>query len=150
CCATYNLPYTDVCLACSSLTDTLANSTPYCMALATCSPKCDFVVPESGSFIIGDTPFGLDFIDSQFPSPWDHRVYVAVHGAFGTWTGARVVGIGFDPATGVPLFGTNLPGVDAGAMADFMEGWDDGVHAHGRPADITVSPDGRLFVANDT
>jgi glucose/arabinose dehydrogenase len=49
--------------------------------------------------------------------------------------GARVVGISFDLA---------------GAMADFLEGWDDGAHMHGRPADVTVSDDGRLFIANDT
>jgi glucose/arabinose dehydrogenase len=152
CCAAKDLPYTDECLMCSAATQPLAMSTTYCQNLGTprCSPKCDTTVAESASFIIGDTPFGLDFIDGQFPAPWDHRVYVAVHGAFGTWTGARVVGVAFDPATGLPLPGSNLPGVDAGSMVDFLEGWDDGAHAHGRPADVTVSADGRLFVANDT
>ena len=150
CCAAANLPYTDECLACSAATEAPNMSTTYCQGLSRCSPKCDMTVAENASFIIGDTPFGLDFMDTQFPAPWGNRVYVAVHGAFGTWTGARVVGISFDPATGLPLPGSNLPGADAGAMADFLEGWDDGVHAHGRPADVTVSPDGRLFVANDT
>lgn len=152
CCASKNLPYTDECLTCSPDTATPAASTAYCRALVPprCSPKCDGVMPESSEFIIGDTPFGLDFIDRQFPRPWDHRVYVALHGAFGTWTGARVVGIAFDPSTGTPLGGSNLPGADAGAMADFLQGWDDGTRMHGRPADVTVSPDGRLFVANDT
>jgi glucose/arabinose dehydrogenase len=72
-----------------------------------------------------------------------------VHGAFGTWVGARVVAISFNPATGVPLPGSNLPGMDAGAMADFLTGWDDGHLDHGRPTDVTVSPDGRLFISND-
>jgi glucose/arabinose dehydrogenase len=150
CCATKDLPYTDECLPCSSQTEVLSASTATCMAQSKCSPKCDQVVGEEASFIIGDTPFGLDFIDGQFPPPWDHRVYIAAHGAFGTWVGARVVGVAFDPSTGVPLIGTNLPGQDAGAMVDFLEGWDDGTRMHGRPADVTVSPDGRLFVANDT
>jgi len=150
CCAAKDLPYTDECLTCSAVTQTRALSTSFCQNQSACSPLCTATVAESASFIIGDTPFGLDFIDAQFPAPWDHRVYVAVHGAFGTWTGARVVGISFDPATGLPLPGSNLPGVDRGSMAEFLEGWDDGQRAHGRPADVTVSADGRLFVANDT
>lgn len=158
CCAAQNLPYSDICLPCSRPgTDTRANSSSTCQAQIQadggnpqCSPLCTGVVPENSSFIIGDTPFGIDFMDNQFPAPWNHRVYVAVHGAFGTWVGARVTGIAFDPATGQPYGGTNLPGADAGAMADFLGGWDDGNRAHGRPADVTVSPDGRLFVANDT
>jgi glucose/arabinose dehydrogenase len=149
CCASENLPYTDVCLACSAMTDTLANSSATCRNTNTCSPRCAGIVPESASFVIGDTPFGLDFIDGQFPAPWDHHVYVAPHGAFGTWVGARVVAIAFDPATGLPYPGSNLPGIDAGTMVDFLTGWDDGSHAHGRPTDVTVSADGRLFVSND-
>ncbi len=149
CCASKDLPYLDECLTCSAATQPLNMSTTFCQGTARCSPKCDTTVAENASFIIGDTPFGLEFIDNQFPPPWDHRVYVAVHGAFGTWAGARVVGISFDPATGMPLPGSNLPGVDAGAMADFLEGWDIPSHAHGRPTDVTVSPDGRLFLANN-
>jgi len=150
CCAAENLPYSDECLLCSAQTETMAASTGICRNLGRCSPRCDTTQPENASFIIGDTPFGLDFMDNQFPAPWNHRVYVAVHGAFGTWVGARVVGIKYDPATGIPLPGSSLAGADAGAMADFLEGWDDGLRAHGRPADVTVSADGRLFVANDT
>ncbi len=151
CCAANDLPYTDECLVCSAQTQTRQASTTVCQQRSNmCSPLCTGIVPENASFIIGDTPFGLDFIDGQFPAPWDHRVYVAVHGAFGSWAGARVVGIAFDPATGLPLPGSNLPGMERGSLADFLEGWDDGQRAHGRPADVTVSADGRLFVANDT
>ncbi|MBK7860281.1 MAG: hypothetical protein IPJ65_17040 [Archangiaceae bacterium] len=149
CCATRNVPYDDVCLGCSAATDTSVNSTQQCRGLALCSPKCASTMPENASFVIGDTPFGLDFIDAQFPAPWDHRVYVAPHGAFGTWVGARVVGVAYDPSTGLPYPGSNLPAQDAGAMVDFLTGWDDGSHSHGRPTDVTVSPDGRLFVSND-
>jgi glucose/arabinose dehydrogenase len=149
CCATQNLPYTDACLTCSAATETTANSLLVCQDASQCSPKCEGVMPENGSFIIGDTPFGLDFIDGQFPSPWDHHVFVAPHGAFGTWTGARVVGIAFDPTTHQPATGSNLPGEDAGAMQNFLEGWDDNLHDHGRPTDLTVSADGRLFISSD-
>jgi glucose/arabinose dehydrogenase len=30
-----------------------------------------------------------------------------------------------------------------------MTGWDDGHMDHGRPTDVTVSADGRLFLSND-
>jgi glucose/arabinose dehydrogenase len=149
CCASANLPYTDACLACSALTEPSASSLPACTGMSQCSPKCEGVVPESASFVIGDTPFGLDFVDDQFPAPWDHHVFVAPHGAFGSWVGARVVGIAFDPATNQPTTGSSLPGSDAGAMQDFMTGWDDSLRDHGRPTDLTVSPDGRLFVSSD-
>ncbi|MFT3836886.1 MAG: hypothetical protein QM723_07805 [Myxococcaceae bacterium] len=149
CCATQNTPYTDVCLTCTSATETTANSTATCKATGKCSPKCGGVVAENASFIIGDTPFGFEFIDDQFPPPWDHIVAVTLHGAAGTWIGARVVAVQVDPATGIPLFGTNLPGQDAGTMRDLFTGWDDGHLAHGRPSDAALSKDGRLFIAND-
>ncbi|MBK7860282.1 MAG: hypothetical protein IPJ65_17045 [Archangiaceae bacterium] len=149
CCASQDLPFSDVCLSCSAMTETLADSTATCRSTNQCSPTCGGVMPESASFIIGDTPFGLEFIDAQFPSPRDHHVYIAPHGAFGTWAGARVVAVAMDTATGLPRGGTNLPRTDAGTMVDFLTGWDDGSRTHGRPTDVTVSPDGRLFVSND-
>jgi glucose/arabinose dehydrogenase len=144
CCASQDLPYTDVCLGCGSFgSDTSANSSAQCVASAQCSPLCTAIEPELAGFLIGDTPFGLDFVDNQFPAPWDHRVFIAPHGAFGTWVGARIVAVPIDPATG-------LPPLDAGTgKVDFLNGWDDGQHDHGRPADITVSADGRLFISND-
>jgi glucose/arabinose dehydrogenase len=141
CCASYQLPYTDVCLACSAITEPMGSSSATCMSAAECSPKCDTTVPESASFIIGDTPFGLDFVDTQFPPPWDHHVFIAPHGAFGTWVGARVVGVRMDPATGLAI--------DGGVKENFLQGWDDGLRDHGRPSDITAAPDGRLFISND-
>jgi glucose/arabinose dehydrogenase len=141
CCASQNLPYSDVCLACGSGTELPAASSAQCMTAMECSPLCTNTKPEAQGFLIGDTPFGLDFIDDQFPPPWDHHVFIAPHGAFGTWVGARVVGVPIDPATGLPP--------DGGMKEDFLNGWDDNLHDHGRPADITVSPDGRLFISND-
>ena len=34
-------------------------------------------------------------------------------------------------------------------MKDFATGWDNGLNAHGRPASVAMSDDGRLFVGND-
>lgn len=115
-------------------------------------PNCSKTVAESDSFIIGATPMDLEFEASGvWPDPWGKRVYVPLHGEAGTWFGARLVAIAVDPATGDPMFGSDLDaGVSGGAMADFVNGWDDGTLSHGRPAAVTFSPDGRLFIANDT
>jgi len=128
CCASRNLPYTGL--------------SPV--------PDCSGVQQEANSFVIGNTPFGFDFSDTHFPSPWDHRVLGALHGVAGSWLGARVVAIALDPATGLPLPSSTIDGgVNTGNMADFATGWDDGTESHGRPSDVDFSSDGRMFVAND-
>jgi glucose/arabinose dehydrogenase len=137
CCATTNLPYLGVTIPCPGDPS------------SQCPPDCATIAPESNSFIIGNTPFGFDFDDDQFPAPWDHHVLVALHGVAGSWAGARIVAIAFDPATGLPLPSSTISGGDSGNMGDFATGWDDGSHTHGRPSDIAFSPDGRMFVAND-
>ncbi len=137
CCATQNLSYADA---------------PYLsdagkMTIADCSG----IAPSDDSFLIGDTPFGLDFESGLWPGMWAGRVFIANHGAAGTWSGARVVAIAMDPATGLPLPGTNfMGGLDMGAMVDFATGWDDGHLTHGRPTALSFSPDGRLFLSNDS
>jgi glucose/arabinose dehydrogenase len=128
CCATKDLPYSQV--------------SP--------TPDCSRTVAESSSFIIGRTPFGFDFEPGFWPGLWRGRVYVALHGDNGSWTGARVVGIAINPSTGLPYPATELDGGSPATMTDFATGWDDGHFGHGRPADIAMSRDGRLFLANDT
>ena len=111
CCASANAPYTDISPA----------------------PTCAGVMPETTSFIIDHTPFGLDFESGAWPGSWRSRVYVVLHGFVGSWAGARLVAIATDPATGWPV-----PSSEAnpdGTFTDFATGWDDG---------------GRLFVGNDT
>ncbi|HEX8794005.1 MAG TPA: hypothetical protein VF765_23850, partial [Polyangiaceae bacterium] len=66
CCATQNVPYSSV--------------TPV--------PDCSSIVPEQDSFIIGDTPFGLDFEPGLWPAPYTGSAFVATHGAAGSWVGA--------------------------------------------------------------
>ena len=127
CCATQGLPYP------GSPTGT----------------DCSGVTAENNSFYVGDTPFGLDFEPGLWPSPWTNRVFVVTHGAAGSWTGARMVAIPTD-STGMPTPSTNA-NADASdvGFVDFATGWDDGTMSHGRPAAVSFSSDGRLFVASD-
>lgn len=114
------------------------------------SPDCSGVAQESDSFIIGHTPFGLDFETGRWPAPWTGRVFVTLHGDAGSWGGARVVAIALDSG-GLPLPATELAG-DAGApdnMLEFATGWDDQRKDHGRPAPVAFAPDGRLFLGDD-
>jgi glucose/arabinose dehydrogenase len=134
CCATKNLPYSN-----AKYMDTGA------------IPDCSGVTAETDSFIIGDTPFGLDFESGGWPAPWAGRVFVTLHGRYGDWSGARVVAIALDPGTGLPVLATELGdgGPSANAMLQFATGWDDGMEDHGRPAPIAFAPDGRMFLGDD-
>jgi glucose/arabinose dehydrogenase len=137
CCASTSLAYSGVTVPCAS------------NPAQQCPPDCSGVVPDTNSFLIGNTPFGLDFVDDQFPPPWSHKVIVALHGHFESWSGARLVAIDIDPTTGLLLPSSTMDGGDVGHVSDFAIGWDDGTLSHGRPTDVEMSPDGRLFVAND-
>jgi glucose/arabinose dehydrogenase len=134
CCATHNVPYSGVVYEDSRGT-----------------PDCSGVTPDTVSFAIGDTPFGIDFETGKWPAPWRGRAFVALHGVVGSWTGARIVAVGLDPATGGLLPASDVfP--DAGtpnAMLDFATGWDDHHQDHGRPTAIAFAPDGRLFLGDD-
>ncbi|HVN86045.1 MAG TPA: hypothetical protein VMW17_14495 [Candidatus Binatia bacterium] len=126
CCATKDLPFPDI--------------RPV--------PDCSTVAAENNSFIVGDTPFDLDFEAGKWPAPWGNRVYVPLHGAVSTWIGARVVAVELDSVTGELLPGSDITGT-GGAMKDFATGWDDRTLSHGRPSAAAFAPDGRLFLAND-
>jgi len=116
------------------------------------APDCSAIGREGGAFVIGHTPFDLDFETGKWPPPWNNRAYVPMHGVFATWEGARVVSIGMDPITGEVIMGSELPADDPGSLLEFASGWDDGRKAggpQGRPANVTFAPDGRLFLGND-
>jgi glucose/arabinose dehydrogenase len=125
CCATKDLPYRGI--------------TPV--------PDCSQVVAESVAFIIGETPFGMEFEPGRWPAPFTNDLFVTLHGDFGTWVGARLAAISTDPVTGAPLAASDLDG--GTGPASFATGWDDGKQDHGRPAALAMSPDGRLFLSND-
>jgi glucose/arabinose dehydrogenase len=129
CCASQNVSYADV----------------------DAGTSCAAVAPDTVSWLIGDTPFGLAFAPSSWPGMWSGAAIVTTHGAAGSWVGARIVAVAMDPTTGLPMAGTDnfMPAHDQGSMTDFATGWDDGMLAHGRPAAVDFSADGRLFVAND-
>jgi len=134
CCATRDLPYSDV-----MYEDTLA------------APDCSGVAAESASFVIGDTPFGIDFETGKWPAPWAHRAFVTLHGDGSGWYGARVVALALDPSTGAPLPATEFDSgaTDSENMLEFATGWDDTLQDHGRPAPVAFAPDGRLFLGDD-
>ncbi|HEY2516360.1 MAG TPA: hypothetical protein VGI39_36060 [Polyangiaceae bacterium] len=126
CCATQGIPYSD----------------------APAGTDCSGVTADTNSFLIGDTPFGLDFESGHWGGQWGGRAYVATHGAAGSWYGTRIVAIPMDPTSGLPQPSSDTDGNDDG-MVDFATGWDDHSRAHGRVAAVVFSADGRLFVAND-
>jgi glucose/arabinose dehydrogenase len=134
CCATRDLPYSTV-----TYSDTQG------------TPDCANVAPESGSFVIGHTPFGVDFEPGMWPAPWKDRAFVTLHGVVGSFVGARVVAIGLDATTGLPMPATELGngGPNPDSLLQFASGWDDGNQDHGRPAAITFAADGRMFLADD-
>jgi glucose/arabinose dehydrogenase len=116
-------------------------------------PDCSQTADESVSFYVADTPFGFDFEPGRWVSPWNHRLFVALHGQFGTWIGARIVTIGIDAVTGLLISGgTYAPDggqMNTGSAVDFAIGWDDRKLDHGRPSDVTFASDGRMFVSQD-
>jgi glucose/arabinose dehydrogenase len=96
------------------------------------TPECTGIAADTDSFVIGHTPFGVDFETGKWPAPWTGRAFVTLHGKAGNWEGARLVSLGVDPTTGALQPGTEL-GADAGTLLEFASGWDDGSRTHGRP-----------------
>jgi glucose/arabinose dehydrogenase len=134
CCATRDLPYSGVVYA-----ETNA------------APDCSRVAAEDASFVIGHTPFGIDFETGKWPAPWAHRAFVTLHGDTSSWYGARVVALALDRTTGMPLPATDFDGgaTDPENLLEFATGWDDTLQDHGRPAPVAFAPDGRLFLGDD-
>jgi glucose/arabinose dehydrogenase len=112
-------------------------------------PDCSAIAADTDSFLIGDTPFGLDFEPGLWPAPFTNDAIVTTHGAAGSWAGARVVAIAMDPDTGLAVPATNADGGQSNSMVNFAAGWDDRTSKHGRPAAVTFANDGRLFLSND-
>ncbi|TMC92909.1 MAG: sorbosone dehydrogenase family protein [Chloroflexi bacterium] len=89
-------------------------------------------------------PLGLAFYPpnaTQFPEQYQNSLYIAFHGS---WN--RSVPTGYKVVR-VPL----KDGKVAGPAEDFAAGWLQGNGSvTGRPAGVTVAPDGTLFVSDDT
>ena len=51
------------------------------------------VIDLAVGFIIGNTPFGLEFAPSTWPAPFQSAAIVALHGRVGSYEGARVIAL---------------------------------------------------------
>lgn len=85
-------------------------------------------------------PLGMRFYSgTQFPAAYRGQVFIAEHGS---WNRSSKVG-----------YRVTLVRLDAGGKAlsyePFAHGWLDGERAWGRPADVSVGPDGALYVSDD-
>jgi glucose/arabinose dehydrogenase len=123
CCATANTPYGSV----------------------SGSPNCSEVAQETVSFVVGETPFNFDFEPGTWPTAYKNDILVTLHGAVGSWIGARIVAIPTQ-ANGMPVPSSDL---GSSTFTNFATGWDDGMQDHGRPAAIAFSSDGRAYIADD-
>jgi glucose/arabinose dehydrogenase len=143
CCATANTPYQG---------EEFQDPGPPSGGQLLKASDCAGVTPESVSFTIGHTPFGIDFETGSWSAPWANRAFVALHGVVGSFVGSRVVGIALDPTTGLPLPSSDLQSGASAApnMMDFVTGWDDGTTSHGRATAVTFGNDGRMYVGDDT
>lgn len=128
CCATQNVPLTDLGVD--------------------VAPNCSGVAPESVAFFIGETPFGLDFEPGVWPDPFNKSIFVVTHGEVGSWEGARVVTVPTQ-ANGMPVPSSDLDG--STGLVPLATGWpqSSASQTQGRPSAIAFSADGRLFVGND-
>jgi glucose/arabinose dehydrogenase len=119
---------------------------PCCITQGRSSPynsgfDCAAVTPGVATFPLTATPFGMDWERGVWPGPFHRGLFVALHGSFYSspkWAGARVVFAATD-ATGRPV----------GSFMDFLLGFGPDGSPLERPADVTFSTDGRLFVADD-
>ena len=80
------------------------------------------------------------YTGTQFPERYRGQLFIAEHGSWNRSAkiGYRVTVVSVD-ATGKAI-----------SYEPFAEGWLQGQQAWGRPADVTVAPDGSLLVADDS
>jgi glucose/arabinose dehydrogenase len=105
--------------------------------------SCATVTKEDASFPLSDTPFGFDWEPGNWPAPFTNGVFVALHGSaysIPAWKGAAIVYAPTDPTTHMPVQD----------WTPFQGGWGPAGSALDRPSDVTFSPDGRMFIADDT
>jgi glucose/arabinose dehydrogenase len=104
---------------------------------------CGAVTKEDASFVLSDTPFGLDWEKGLWPAPYQNALFVALHGSFystPSWAGARLVFASTDPTTHAPTQ----------PWQDFLTGFGPDGTILDRPSDVAFGPDGRLFFSDDT
>jgi glucose/arabinose dehydrogenase len=101
---------------------------------------CQGVAPPAVEMQAHSAPLGLTFYDgTQFPAEYAGDLYVAFHGS---WNRSE--------PTGYKVVRIEIEAGQAGQVYDFAAGWlrADGSR-WGRPVDVTVGPDGSLYVSDD-
>jgi glucose/arabinose dehydrogenase len=120
---------------------------PYCHAGTIPDPRfgarkaCASFAPPAARLPAHVAALGMRFYTGmQFPPRYRGQVFIAEHGS---WNRSRKVG-----------YRVSLVMLDdkrnVVSYAPFAEGWLEGERAWGRPADVAVSPDGSLLIADDT
>ena len=100
--------------------------------------RCKTVRQPSLLYQAHTAPLGLAFYTgSQFPAAYRGDLFVALHGS---WN--RAVPVGYK------VIRVRLGG-GAATAEDFATGWLTGGRYWGRPVDLTVAPDGALFLSDD-
>lgn len=100
---------------------------------------CATTMPPVLTLTSHSTPIGITFLNkSQFPNEFKDDAIVALHGSWNReqLSGYKLVRI---------VFENNKP-IKA---IDFASGWLNNNKAWGRPVDVTVGPDGALYVSDD-
>ncbi len=98
---------------------------------------CSKVGRELVAIPLHDTPFGFDFERGVFPGDYRHGVFAALHGVVSSFGGSGVIWMKTDPVSLRPT----------GEAATFVSGFGKPI---GRATDVAFSPDGRMFIADDT
>ena len=119
---------------------------PYCHAGTISDPEfgrkraCSEFAPPAQRLGPHVAPLGMRFYTgNQFPSRYRDQIFIAEHGS---WNRSHKIG-----------YRVTLVTLDerrhAISYETFAEGWLQGEHAWGRPADVLVAPDGSLLVSDD-
>jgi glucose/arabinose dehydrogenase len=101
---------------------------------------CDTVELPDFEMQAHSAPLGMAFYTGQmFPPEFQGDIFIAFHGSWNrsTKTGYKVVRV-------------RMRGGRPAAIEDFATGWLVGDRVWGRPVDLTVGPDGALYVSDDS
>ena len=119
---------------------------PYCHAGSIADPEfgskhpCSAFTPPVAGLGPHVAALGMRFYTgTSFPAIYRDRIFVAEHGS---WNRSR--------KSGYRIAVVTVDGGRATASEIFAQGWLQGETAWGRPADVSVAPDGSLLVADDT
>jgi glucose/arabinose dehydrogenase len=117
---------------------------PYCLPPAATPQEagadCSNITPPTVGIQPHSAPLGMTFLDGEgVPADLSGDLIVAQHGSWNREPPAAPKLLHIDFADGKPV-----------AAADFVTGWqDDAGERWGRPAGVTLAPDGSLIVSDD-